>query len=96
MSEYLKIMVLNIAEHGNYSSELKMFDPFSKPTWLGENAKPRGFGSHEVLSTIFLVFPRNKVKLTGSDSLYKLKPPFSYSCIPVSYTHLTLPTSDLV
>ena len=23
LSEYLKIMVLNIAEHGNYSSELK-------------------------------------------------------------------------
>ena len=81
LSEYLKIMLLNIAEHGNYSSELKMFHPFSKPTWLGENAKPRGFGSHEVSSTIFLVFPRNKVKLTGSDSLYKLKPTFSYSCI---------------
>ena len=37
LSEYLKIMVLDIAEHGNYSSELKMFDPFSKPTWLVEN-----------------------------------------------------------
>lgn len=46
-----------------------MFDPFSKPIWLGENAKPQGFGSHEVSSTIFLVFQRNKVKLTGSDSL---------------------------
>ena len=34
LSEYLKIMVLNIAEHGNYSSELKMFELFSKPTWL--------------------------------------------------------------
>ena len=48
-----------------------------KPTWLGikwlfENAKPRGVGSHEVSSTSFLVFPRNKVKLTGSDLLYKL------------------------
>ena len=81
LSEYLNNVVLNIAEHGNYSSELIMFDPFSKPIWLGENAKPRGIGSHEVSSTIFLVFPRNKVKLTGSDSLYKLKPPFSYSCI---------------
>ena len=46
-----------------------MFDPFSKPIWLGENAKPRGIGSDEVSSTIFLVFQRNKVKLTGSDSL---------------------------
>ena len=81
LSEYLNNVVLNIAEHGNYSSELIMFDPFIKPIWLGENAKPRGIGSHEVSSTIFLVFPRNKVKLTGSDSLYKLKPPFSYSCI---------------
>ena len=46
-----------------------MFDPFSRPIWLGENAKPQCFGSDEVSSTIFLVFQRNKVKLTGSDSL---------------------------